>query len=74
MSKNTYEIGEIVGFAVSNHSDADIYYTYGCSWPDIRKIEDGDQVGVTVSILDVEPGFFSLAPDQSHECVWAQTA
>ena len=74
VSMNSCRLGEMVEFVVSNNSDSDIYYTYGCSWPNIRKIEDGEQVGVTVNILDEEPPLFSLAPGQSHECMWDQVA
>jgi hypothetical protein len=74
VSKSAYQVGEIVEFTISNHSDADIYYTYGCSWPIIRKIEDGEPIYLTFSILDVEPGLFSLKPGQTHDCTWHQMA
>jgi hypothetical protein len=74
VSNSAHQVGESVEFAISNHSDADIYYTYGCSWPVVRKIEDGEPIYLTVSILDVEPMLFSLAPGQTHDCTWKQKA
>jgi hypothetical protein len=74
VSKSAYQVGEIVEFTISNSSDAEVYYTYGCSWPIIRKIEDGKPMYLTFSILDVEPGLFSLKPGQTNNCTWHQMA
>ena len=74
ISKTVNHLGEMVEFSVNNHSDADVYYTYGCSWPIIYRKEAGEEIGITVTILDVEPGLFSLAPGETHNCSWDQMA
>lgn len=74
MSKDTYNIGEAVKFTITNHSDVIIYFTYGCSRPQVYKIEDRKSIPLIVNITEEVPPTGLLKPNQTKNCSWDQIA
>lgn len=74
IGQKVYLSGEEIHFQVTNHLENPIYYNYGCHWPNPYKLEFGERIDLTVSIILEYPPTKQLSPGETHDCTWNQTA
>jgi hypothetical protein len=72
LDQEVYHRGEVIHFQVTNRLEIPIYYIYGCGWPNPHKLESGEWIGLTVSIIEEYPPAMQIAPGESKDCYWDQ--
>lgn len=70
VTRTSYSAGEEVSFEIENASSQAIHFTEGCSRPSVERLEGGEVLRLTTSILESVPDPTTLGPGATERCVW----